>query len=645
MSISVIEGDELSEGTKADAPPVHTVAIVGLGPKGFYCLERLLAEAGARPLSRPLHIHVFNRSAHFGASPVYDPAQPEYILVNISVGEIDLWQADDPPVVAGRGLDFLGWYQKTFQPPTPLTGNEYLSRAVVGRYLIEGFERVLEHLPPGVEVACHVGEVVDVWPERGSYSLEFVSEGGRAEQFRVEKVLLATGHSRLVAGEEERRYQEFAKRHEGAAFIPFVYPVVETLEQIPAHARVAMKGVGLTFIDVVLELTEGRGGRFERAADGSLAYTRSGREPRAIFPYSRTGLPMTPKAHDLPITARPLTFFTHAALDELRRAAPGGKLDFERDLWPLFELEMELHYYRVVMRDDEDARRRLESCASDAQAMRRLIDAYHGAHPDKERFDYRPVLDPVGTRRYESAAEFDSFVGQYLEREIARARQGHAGCGVKSAIDIWYEVRAVLGSVLPFGGLHPQSHRKLIEHYYPLLKRVAFGPPIINIEKLLALQRARLLDFSVARAPRVLTDETSGCFELRSDEIPGANARAEILVDATYPPAHIPRDASPLYQNLQRRGMVRAYENRLTMRDSHAYRPGAIDMTEGARFVVGGVGDGNEDIAVIGIPTEGNLVGNLTMARDHYAGVWAAQVISQLRRRERSRSSQPVETL
>jgi hypothetical protein len=275
--------------------------------------------------------------------------------------------------------------------------------------------------------------------------------------------------------------------------------------------------------------------------------------------------------------------------------------------------------------------------------MRRVIDAYLLSHPGVERFDYRPVLDPVGAQCFGSAAEFDRFVGRYMEEEIARARKGHAGCGVKSAIDIWYEVRTVLGSVLQFGGLNPQSHRRLIEHYYPRLKRVAFGPPIVNIEKLLALQRAHLLDFSVARSPRVLTNENSGCFELRCDEISGAVAHAEILVDATYPPANIPRDASPHSRTPQRRGMVRAYENRLTNGARSAYRPGAIDMTEGARFVLGGEGTANEDIAVIGIPTEGNLVGNLTMARDAYAGVWASEVIGQLRRRERRWSAAPAE--
>ena len=622
-------------------PAAHLVAIVGLGPKGLYCLERLLAEFHADPLRHPLHIDVFNRSAHFGASPVYDPGQPEYILVNVSVADVDVWTAEAPPIVAGRGASFTSWYQETFRPQTPLTGEEFLSRAVVGRYLVEAFHRILDHLPNNVTVSCHVGEVVDIRPGQrgpgdpggpGGYDLEWVDPSGRAGTIEADKVLLATGHSRLLPGAEQQHYQAFASRHANAAFVPFVYPVVESMGGIPSGARVAIQGVGLTFIDAALELTEGRGGRFERSADGSLTYIASGEEPQSIIPFSRTGLPMAPKAHDLGAFTTPLTFFTHRARAELRRQVAGGQLDLEKDIWPLFELELELHYYRVVMGDDD--RRQLEASGRDAQAMRRVIDAFLRAHPDQERFDYRQELDPVGARRFDSGAQLTSFIEGYMAREIGRARLGEARCGVKAAMGIWYDVRKTLGSVLQFGGLTPESHQKLIEHYYPRLKRVAFGPPIVNIEKLLALLRARRLDFSVSRNPRVLTDEASGCFELRCEEIPGAVAQAEVLVDARYPPTNIPRDATPLYCNLRRRGMVKAYENRSMVEEASTYCPGAIDMIEGSRFVVGREGVGNEDLAVIGIPTEGNLVGNLTLTRDDYSGTWAAEVMRQLRCRK-----------
>ena len=625
---------ELTPGIQpSEMPRDHSLAIVGVGPKGLYCLERLLAEVNAHPLRRPLQIHLFNRSTYFGASPIYDPEQPEYILVNVSVGEIDLWTATDPPIVAGRGLSFVDWYQETVQPDSPLTGDEYLSRAVVGRYLMDGFRRLLSSLPPGVSVSCHVGEVMDIRAQGRSYQVKFAAEGGPTEEIRSDKILLATGHSRTVPSVTEIHYQAFAGRHRGVSFIPFVYPVVKTMGAIPAGARVAMNGVGLTFIDAVLELTEGRGGRFARSADRSLSYTASGEEPLSIIPFCRSGLPMAPKANDLPALMRPLTFFTAKALDELRSNRVGEKLDLERDLWPLFEVEMELHYYRVVMGASE-ARSELDACGGDARAMRQFIDSYLQANPSQARFDYQQALDPAGDRRFNSGKEFTSFVERYMGQEIARARLGQGGCGVKAAIDIWYEVRKELGSVLKFGGLTPESHRKLIEYYFPRFKRIVFGPPIINIEKLLALVRAGLLDFSVARNPRVLSNESDGCFELRCDEIPNAVMQAEILVDARYPSSNILCDASPLYRNLQRRGIVRAYENRSPNPGTSGYCPGAIDMTEGSNFVVDGEGVGNEDISVIGIPTEGNLVGNKTIARGDYPGAWAAEVARQLRCRE-----------
>jgi FAD-NAD(P)-binding len=615
-----------------------TVAIVGLGPKGLYSLERLVAEFGAKPLDTGLLVVAFNRSSYFGTSPIYDPEQPDYILLNINIGEIDLWNTDDPAIVAGRGPSFSSWYQKEFAPHTPLTGHEYLPRALVGRYLHHGFRRVVSHLPPGMEVSCLVGEVTDIVPNSAGYTLSYVDANGLTNKFPADKVLLATGHSQVQLGTEERSYQRFATQYPQASYIPFVYPVVANMSEIPAGVRVAMKGIGLTFVDTVLTLTEGRGGFFERTSDGCLSYQVSGHEPQTIIPFSRTGLPMAPKAHDLPSALRPLTFVTPDRLARIRHRSQEGKIDLERDIWPLFELEMEMEYYRVAMGSGPE-RLELDACDDDAEAVRRVIRSFLQSHPDQERFDYWSVLDPVGKRHVTPGPKFHSFVERYMEQEIARARLGLSRSAVKAAISIWYEVRTVLSPFIGFGGLTPESHRRLMDRYHPLLKRVVFGPPIISVEKLLALQKAGILDFSAARNPLVLTDEPSGCFELRCTSIPGAAARAEILVDARYPEVNILRDATPLYRNLRSRGMVRTFENQSTVERVSAYRPGAIDMTDDMRFVVDERGAPNEDIAVIGIPTEGNLLGNLSVTRDDYAGIWAATVLRQLHGREPSREA------
>jgi hypothetical protein len=66
----------------------------------------------------------------------------------------------------------------------------------------------------------------------------------------------------------------------------------------------------------------------------------------------------------------------------------------------------------------------------------------------------------------------------------------------------------------------------------------------------------------------VLTHESSGCFELRGEPIPGAVRHAEILIDARCPLVDILRDATPLYRNLLSQRMVREFVNELSGNDS-----------------------------------------------------------------------------
>jgi methylaspartate mutase epsilon subunit len=339
---------------------------------------------------------------------------------------------------------------------------------------------------------------------------------------------------------------------------------------------------------------------------------------------------MTPKAVDLPETSRPLTFFTRDVLSAMRNRTAEGKLDFDADLLPIVELEMERLYYLAAI-PEKNVRERLQQCGGDGPAMRRIIETCLREHRGLEPFNCGSVLDPAAAHCFGGGEEFASFVARYMEVEIERARRGHAGCALKAAVDIWYEVREELGSVLRFGGLTPESHRRLIEYHYPRFKRVVFGPPVINSEKLLALQRAHVLDFSVARNPAVRTDPLRG-FVLESAEF-HASVEAWVLVDARFPPTDMERDATPLYRSLMRRGMIRPFENRCGASRHRGYRPGAIDMIDGPNFVIDRSGRANPDIAVIGIPTEGNLVGNLTLSRDPCASTWAAEVMRQLHSR------------
>lgn len=231
------------------------VAIVGCGPKGLFALERLLAHAAAA--ADPLEIEVFDPDPNPGAGPVYDPGQPDYLLMNFSSRHVDMWWRGGGPVTPGSRPTFGEWRGDP--------ADDYAPRAEVGRYLSDGLQRLVETAPPNIEIGFRARRVDSVHPTGEGWSLR----GGGQPAGDFDRVLLTTGHEQPRPGQ------------------------VTADTDVPARGTIAVRGFALTFLDAALSLTEGRGGEFVEGA-GGLRY-RSAGEPLRIVPFSRTGRPMLAK--------------------------------------------------------------------------------------------------------------------------------------------------------------------------------------------------------------------------------------------------------------------------------------------------------------------------------------------------------------
>ena len=233
------------------------IAIVGCGPKGLFALERLLAHTTADP-GRAIDIELFEPNPTLGAGPVYEPDQPDYLLMNFSSRRVDMWWRGDGPVTPGDRPTFAQWRGDP--------ADDYAPRASVGRYLADGLRSLVESAPDGVTIGVHDRGVEAVRPAGDRWALR--GDGWTTEDF--DRVLLTTGHEQLRPGS------------------------VTTDTSVPAEGTIAIRGFALTFIDAALSLTEGRGGRFAEAENGRLSYIGTG-EPIRIVPFSRTGRPMLAK--------------------------------------------------------------------------------------------------------------------------------------------------------------------------------------------------------------------------------------------------------------------------------------------------------------------------------------------------------------
>lgn len=285
------------------------IAIVGCGPKGLYALDSL-CEAARQNSGHRFTVHIFEPSAHPGAGPVYDPFQPDVLLMNFPAGLIDAW-------TGGRGPSFLKWASAG---PNPADATDYVPRAQVGQYLFWSFKRVVSKAPSNMALIHHKVRVSEVKRAANRWVIS-------PANISVDHVLITTGH-------------QDGFRHGAPASstnIPSPFPIDDrlTLTAVPPKATVRCKGFALTFIDTMLALTEGRGGVFTPSATG-YSYTPSGTEPQRIAPFSRSRRPMRAKVEAALFTPPQDNAFWDDRRSDLTHILHAPNATFADHIWPAF---------------------------------------------------------------------------------------------------------------------------------------------------------------------------------------------------------------------------------------------------------------------------------------------------------------------
>ena len=408
------------------------MALIGLGPKGLFALERLLDHACRLDPDVRVAVDLFEPHPSPGAGPVYDPAQPGYLRMNFAAGQLDMWWPSSRAVPSGQRKPFLAW-----------TGGRdadaYPPRAEVGRYLSAGFEAVLRHAPPNVDVRLLPLAAEAAVPDGDGW---IVRAGGTAHAY--DEVLLAVGH--------------------GHSVFPFDR---DELAAVAPGATVAIRGFALTFLDTALALTEGRGGSFEQIDHPfRLRYHAGSGEPAVMIPFTRSGRPMLAKP-PASLTARVPALGRIAADGRTRIADLGGAVDLHADLLPVLGT--------IV-------------CANLAAAARCEIDA--------------TLRIAVGRRLAEAAGGVGAFAEVDVVPAIERSLLVGAGLAPPDVAwalgHTWRTLYPAIVARLGGDGL-PARDWPAFLRLAAELERVAFGPPAINAAKLLALVEAGRIDLGNLR--------------------------------------------------------------------------------------------------------------------------------------------------
>lgn len=578
-------------------PESHSrVAIVGGGPKGAYAIERLASVWNSTHPGKDLDIVCFNSSCDFGSGPNYQTEQPDFLLMNYNLGKVDFWTEEQEQIVTDRPdlLAFLRRFNTVSE--SEVKSSDYCSRAVTGIYLQYCLGKVVAALPSNIRLHLIVDHVTSIKEESDNLLLH--SKGGIHHDFS--EVICCTGHSYSFGEAPNSNNQARASDVFSLKLFPSVYPIQKLQENNYSGKTVAIKGLGLTFVDAVLAVTEGKGGAFKQE-NTKMTYLASRREPKEIFGFSRTGLPMIARQDDLGHKDFSLRFFTKETVDHLFDKY--DKLDFKLHLLPFIQHEFRYQYVKHLLRFNS------KKCNHPEKTLPELEFYASGIFPDFIPFDLEKFLSPKL-----SSIDLHSAVIDYLIETVFPERfdELHQSSIAMSAL--WREIYPLFNKIYSFGKLTGESQRYFDQNYFNRFQRVAYGPPKKNMGKILTLAEASILRFDLAANPKVSIQDRDLYVKLTGEDNL-LSITASLLIDARIPKSGDLSTQPEYIRNL----ILDMGADFFTNGD---YKTGSMEMNTNGRLMK------KKQICFYGIPTEGWTLDNESLSRsnNNFLSPWATQI-------------------
>ncbi|EYT48837.1 FAD/NAD(P)-binding protein [Brachybacterium muris] len=608
----------------ADAP--LRIAVVGAGPKALYALEKLTAlldaagsatatadDAGAArsesSAASGLTVTVIDPVAVPGTGAAYHPGQPHHLRLNVTAAILDEPATGDFPA-----------YPSWVQGPYPQLADEpYPPRAVVGEYLAQRWQQMIHGLSRHARVEHARARVTDLRREGSAWHL--TTDTAPADLGPVDEVLIATGHA---AGHRGALVHHWSSP---LPLVPAVLPAQRMLSaaHVPRGSRVAVRGGALTFIDACLTLTEGRGGTFTESTDvdatggteadapSRLVHHRGPHEPDLIRPITRQGLLLDAK----PDPGTPLTEAGERAVEQAR-----ARFTSDQGMGPDAVLAIVVDAATAMLEGTPAPKQHATASGRDARdtvvdsraAVEHTLST--GAEPDL----------PRGPGRAEAA----------LRRSIETA-QGHRSPGPAWALGrVWQTLYSPISAALR-GSDAPEEEWARFRQAAQALERFAFGPPLVNARKLLAMIDSGAVDLSwmdadvsidahgIHEAP--VADSSDATAVGRHDDAP-SGGDVDVVIDAVLTPPGLLNLTDELAGSLLRRGLVQVRPGRRGAMIDEAGSPVGRDDAP----LVAADGRAVDGLALIGRPTEDHVIGHDSLNRHlHHEGrCWARRIAERI---------------
>ncbi|MDF0531175.1 FAD/NAD(P)-binding protein [Tsukamurella sp. 8F] len=530
---------------------------MGVGPHGLSVLERLVANAKDVLESQELCIHLIDPYP-VGGGRLWQLDQPSELLMNSLPEQVTMYLDEtvrcNGPIVEGPSL--LDWVNDGSPIDPRVRGADtiqqgrFVTRQANGGYLSVVRDRLLDSLPDSVFVRTHPHAAIALQESTDGLQRITLADGSRVD---VHTVVLTLGCLDAVPNGREMGLLRAAEQS-GLRYTPPQNSAALDLSSIGAGDEVLVRGMGLSFVDLIALLFEGRGGRF-RSAEGRLVYEPHGAEPH-VFVGSRRGVPHHAKPiQRLRADPPPLPkFFTQKTLARLMREH--DRVNIHEHVRPLIAKEFGWAYYHELFNAYPDRVRCSWSEFAEryTQADRGEIDALVAEMvADDDVFDMDLGDRPLDGEEFSTADDLQTFVRGLVLRDARRRTEPEYSA--ESAMEMAdYSIFNNMGFLWHSGRLDAESYTDGLDWWRGIHNYFSVGAPAHRMEQLVALSEAGFVTF-IGADMWVEVDREEGVFRAGGSSVPD-QVTARTLIEARLPEPDLDRVRDPMLRDLLQRGEI-----------------------------------------------------------------------------------------
>lgn len=548
-----------------------TIAIVGCGPRGLSALESLYTEASKT--NTLIYSLVFEKTAHPGASPVYDIGQEDGNWLNVAERAVDIWERkkinfDTFSIPAFP--TFQGWIGYSDKEVDATDIDIFPLRSTMGMYLNERYNSIADVLLERGLLTYIQGEVQAMHPDTHKIKIDVIGK----QHFIADEAVLTIGHQPIELDEQLAVWNKQVINIDTPTLFTQPYPIKNIVESgviIPQNT-VGIRGFGLATIDLLRAFSEGMGGAFKVKNESTreMEYIPNGKEPKKIVPFSLDGLPLSPK---------PL----HKKIDSLYVPTSEQLADYKKSITTAI-----------------NSAKTLKSTSFLIEAIAPLIvETYIAKHinsfpHDLNKSEMKKVIESWLYNedfKHPLIIPTDTPAKKILQLFVGMAT-GHKAVSLDFCIGhVWRHCQPTMYKLLSFAPLSD----KLLSDIVALderLKRYSYGPPVDSLCQIIALENAGKLTLDLVNDPAIKLTEDGWTLTKNKNSFV-----VQTMINSVLPAPQILKVTSSLPKGLINNSKVEALHDTLGIRTQ---KDGIVEFDDSEQ---------NFPLAVLGRLAKGSLIG------------------------------------